>query len=279
MYRNIDKIIEAPFVSLGPHQVRQAIPTQQLEQFSPFILLHHFDLTIQAGEGFKVPPHPHRGFCPITYMFNGRIKHKDSLGNEESIGSDEVQWINAGSGLLHSEEADEAFTLSGGRFQGIQLWINIPASEKMNPPSYLAIRKNQMPVIEEEGIRIQIVSGTLHNQVGPAPSPVTTAMMHLNSNASYTLYPKNNEHVAIYILEGTLQINETKNASSNQFVLFETIENPIALHATENTKLLFLAGQVIHEPLVSHGPFVMNSYEEISAAIHDYQDGKMGILD
>jgi len=116
---------------MGPIKIRQAFPLRGIEQVSPFILLHHFDFTYLPHENnFNVPPHPHRGFSPVTFLFEGSIEHEDSVGNKHVVYNNEVQWINAGRGIIHSEKADKAFIEKGGRSQGIQLWINTPKTEK-----------------------------------------------------------------------------------------------------------------------------------------------------
>jgi len=127
----------APEIQMGPTFLRQAFPVSGLEQIDPFILLHHFDFTKAAGEhDFDVPPHPHRGFSPITFIYEGAVQHTDSLGNDHVIVDNEVQWINAARGIIHGEKIGKAFKEKGGRFQGIQLWINTPKAHKMDPPSY-----------------------------------------------------------------------------------------------------------------------------------------------
>jgi len=136
-YREIKTSIMAPEIQMGPTFLRQAFPVSGLEQIDPFILLHHFDFTKAAGEhDFDVPPHPHRGFSPITFIYEGAVQHTDSLGNDHVIVDNEVQWINAARGIIHGEKIGKAFKEKGGRFQGIQLWINTPKAHKMDPPSY-----------------------------------------------------------------------------------------------------------------------------------------------
>ncbi len=279
MDRNIARTIHAPLVSMGNIQLRQPIPVADLQQISPFILLHHFDFVMQAGHNnFDVPPHPHRGFMPITFMYEGAVAHEDSLGNAQVISDNEVQWINAGSGIIHSEKAGKAFVAKGGRFQGIQLWINLPAAEKMSAPSYQPITKDEMVLIEKEGVQIRLISGKYGDKTGPARAEVFTAMMHMKAGADHHFSFPTTNHVVFYILEGEVSLNETQQAQRHQLILFEKADGEILIRASSDAKLLLLAGNPIDEPLVTHGPFVMNSQTEILEAMRDYQQGRMGVL-
>jgi redox-sensitive bicupin YhaK (pirin superfamily) len=280
LLRAIKSIHTAPETLLGSFKIRQAFPLRNLEQVSPFILLHHFDFTFKPGENsFHVPPHPHRGFCPITFMFEGSIEHEDSLGNKKVIYDNEVQWINAASGIIHSEKADKAAIEKGGRTQGIQLWINLPKSQKMNPPAYQPITKDEIIIIEKEGIEFRLISGTYLDKKGPANSDVLTAMLRIKSNAEDVYEFAANHHVAFYILEGEIVINNQQLIQQHQLAVFENTNGAIVVNAKKDSKLLLMAGAPIDEPMVSYGPFVMTSENEISKAIQDYRQGKMGHLD
>lgn len=278
-FRKIQSIHAASEMMMGSIKLQQAFPLRGIEQISPFILLHHFDFTYNPGENnFHVPPHPHRGFCPITYMYEGSIEHEDSLGNKKVIGNNEVQWINAGRGMIHSEKADKEFIESGGRSQGIQLWINLPKAKKMNPPSYQPITKDEIVLIEKEGVEFRLVSGSYFDKKGPAYSEVVTGMLRMKANSDFTFtFPKTN-NVCFYVLEGELTLNDTNSIKQHDTVVFENMDGDIVLKAIQNAKLLIMSGEPINEPLVTHGPFVMNSETEILEAMRDYQQGKMGFL-
>lgn len=265
-------------VMLGNHRIQQAIPLHGLEQISPFILLHHFDFEMQPGDAsFYVPPHPHRGFCPITYMFEGSVEHNDSFGNHKVINKNEVQWINAGRGIIHSEKASKEMIETGGRYQGIQLWVNLFAKDKMKPASYEPITSSEMTLIEKKGIELRLVSGEMEGHKGPAISDTITAMLRMQPNSfiSFSLPVKNNS--AIYLLQGNAEINGDK-FMHNDLIWFNEEEGEISVAASSEVKLLIMSGQPINEPLVSHGPFVMNTQTEILEAMRDYEQGKMGFL-
>lgn len=278
-FRKIQSIHIAPETMMGPIKLRQAFPLQGMQQISPFILLHHFDFTYKPHENnFSVPPHPHRGFSPVTFMFEGSIEHEDSLGNKKVIGNNEVQWINAGRGIVHSEKADKEFIEKGGRSQGIQLWINTPRAKKMDPPTYQPITKNEIVLIEKVGVEFRLVSGKYLDKNGPAESEVFTAMLRMKEGSDYRFSFPSTNNVAFYVLEGDTKINDTVFANQHSLIAFENDEAEIKLHANSNATLLLMAGEPINEPLVTHGPFVMTSETEIMEAMRDYQQGKMGFL-
>jgi len=279
MYRNIDKIIPAPLVNMGAIRLRQPLPIAGTEQISPVILLHHFDINMQPGHNnFDVPPHPHRGFMPITFMYEGAVEHDDSLGNTKVIGDNEVQWINAARGIIHSEKTGKEFAKKGGRFHGIQLWINLPASEKMKTPSYQPITKDEIVLIEKEGVQFRLVSGKYDGKTGPAKSDVVTAMIRMKERSDYSISLPESNNVILYVLEGNLLINDEKPATQHDLISFKHSDEKINLTAKSDCALLLVSGNPINEPLVTHGPFVMNTQTEIMEAMRDYKNGKMGFL-
>ena len=279
MKRAVERIIHAPKVSMGAMSLRQPLPIAGLQQLSPFILLHHFDFVMEPGHNiFDVPAHPHRGFSPITYIFEGAVEHQDSLGNTKVIADNEVQWITAGRGLIHSEKAGKEFAEKGGRFQGVQLWINLPRSQKMQTPSYQPLTSDEIVLIKKDKAELRLVSGNYEGRKGPARSDVFTAMMRMQAGGEFPFDFPETENVAIYVLEGDVLINEVAEARQNDLVIFKRSRGTVGVKAVAGSKLLVLAGEPIDEPLVTHGPFVMNSQTEILEAMKDYQDGKMGFL-
>ena len=278
-YRQVSRRFVAPEVMMGDIKIRQAIPTNSIEQISPFLLLHHFDKIIEPGDDrFYVAPHPHRGFCPITFLFEGGVEHRDSLGNEFTIESNEVQWITAGRGLIHSEKASKQFIETGGQYQGIQLWINLPAAQKLSSPQYMPITSNMMEPVINNGCELRLVSGTLNGKTGPGPSEVTTAMLRMEPDGFFEFEKPSRENTVIYILEGEIQLNDVTAAGNKMLVTFESTDGPIKILAKKTSKLLLLSGSPINEPLATYGPFVMNTQTEIMEAVRDYQNGKMGFL-
>jgi len=279
MKRAVERIIHAPKVTMGAMSLRQPLPIAGLQQLSPFILLHHFDFIMEPGRNiFDVPAHPHRGFSPITYIFEGAVEHQDSLGNTKVISNNEVQWITAGRGLIHSEKAGKEFAETGGRFQGVQLWINLPSSQKMQTPSYQPLTSDEIVLIKKDKAELRLVSGSYDGQKGPAKSGVFTAMMRMLTGGQFTFDFPETDNAALYVLEGDVLVNEAAEARQNDLVIFKRSRGSVSVKAVADAKLLVLAGKPIDEPLVTHGPFVMNSQTEILEAMRDYQDGKMGFL-
>jgi redox-sensitive bicupin YhaK (pirin superfamily) len=278
-FRKIKTSLLAPEVQMGSSIIRQAFPASRIEHANPFVLLHHFDFTKGPGEHhFNVPPHPHRGFSPITYMYEGAIQHTDSLGNDQVISDNEVQWINAGRGIIHGEKVGREFAEKGGRFHGIQLWINTPKAHKMDPPSYQPITGREIVLTEKEGVEFRLVSGSYDGRKGPARSDVLTAMLRMKAGSREQLNLPVSNQVLLYVLEGRVQLNEVNFAARHQLVVFDHSEGEILLEATEDAKLLLMAADPLDEPIASHGPFVMNTETEILEAMRDYQNGKMGFL-
>lgn len=281
---NIERIEAAHSFRMGEMTVKQPLPARGLNKVGPFILLHHAGpKQIKAGaKKFRIDPHPHRGFQPVTFIFQGEIEHYDSKGNHGLLKAGDVQWMNAGGGIVHSEGPPLSFFEKGGTSEIIQLWINLPKAKKMSDPSYQDIKKDSIPVVEENdgNIKFNIVAGTYKDVKGPAVTATAliamTAEMKEKSETSLT-FPSS--YVAsVYLLSGELIVNKDRKVEGEHLVVFDNAGDSFTLQATTDSKLLILAGEPINEPIVSHGPFVMNSVEEINQAIDDYEAGKMGIL-
>jgi len=273
---------ELEHMSVGPFKVKQPLPSPVLKQVSPFILLHHAGPSKHAPGEIKarLSPHPHRGFEPVTFLFSGKIHHRDSTGSEGFLESGDVQWMTAGSGIIHSEGPSSSFAEEGGVMELIQLWINLPREKKMTNPKYQDLKKKDIPLIEENGFSIHLVAGEFKGQQGPASTftPMNVMMMNFRKGAHLSFdVPESWNHV-LYVLEGSLTTNN-ETAESYNLVVYEKDGNKIEINATADGKLLFLSGEPITEPVVSYGPFVMNYPGEIKQAILDYETGKMGVLE
>ncbi len=278
-YRSVKRILSNILVSLGEDQINQAFPQEELVNLDPFILLHHFDISLNPNQrGFYVPPHPHRGFCPITFVFEGAVEHKDSLGNHHVVEKDGVQWISAGKGIIHSEKSPKKLTESGGRLQGIQLWLNLASDKKMTPASYVPLDAEKIPLFNTDGVELRVVSGELSGLSGPAPSSHITAMLKIEEGFSHQLTLPTNYNSALYLLEGDVTINSNYTLEEKHIVVFENEGGLINIEARQNAKILIISGLAHNEPIVSYGPYVMNTNTEILEALRDYQMGKMGIL-
>lgn len=279
--KTVKKIIPSEKKNLGPKQfVMSPLPNQWVGQISPFIMLDHFGPKhIPAGEPFFVPPHPHRGFAPVTILFEGEVEHKDSFGNIGRIKGGDVQWMTAGSGVVHSEGAPESFSKAGGVLHLIQLWINLPAAYKMITPSYQEIKSETIPVLKEGNSKVRVIAGDYKNLQGPAKtfSPVSLLHVIIPEGEEITIEVEKMFASSYYLTKGQTVVDEY-DVPEQHLVWLSEEGDKITVRAIRDSELLFMAGEPINEPLVSYGPFVMNSKTEIIQAIHDYENGLMGSL-
>lgn len=285
--RQVTRISTSLMTSVGPLSVAQPLPSDTVNYADPFVLLHHAGpQTIVAGaEEHRIDPHPHRGFAPVTFVYRGAVLHRDSLGNESIVGPGEVQWINAASGIVHSEGPAPDLRKTGGALELIQLWVNLPAAHKMDPPSYQELSSPLIPVVRHQGVTLRVVAGTLEAEAGPAvtQSPVTAIMAELETESSYQ-WADDDETALVYVLGGTIRVDDTTVRSRELAILGPGTVVSIAAvegsgtNSSEPISLLLLAGQPLREPLATGGPFVMNTRLEIYNAFMDFQEGKMGTL-
>jgi len=279
--KTVKKIIASEKKNLGPKQfVMSPLPNQWVGQISPFIMLDHFGPKyIPAGEPFFVPPHPHRGFAPVTILFEGEVEHKDSVGNIGRIKGGDVQWMTAGSGVVHSEGAPASFSETGGNLHLIQLWINLPAAHKMTAPSYQEIKSSSIPILQEGNAQIRVIAGVYKNLEGPAKtfSPVSLLHVIVPEGEEINIEVVKGFNASYYLTKGETMVDQYEVPEQHLVWLSEQGDS-ITIKAIRDTELLFMAGEPINERLVSYGPFVMNSKPEIIQAIHDYENGLMGAL-
>jgi hypothetical protein len=278
------KIIVADDIRMGDIKLKQPLPTRELKQVDPFLLLHHVGpLDQQPGERsvLDIGGHPHRGFEPVTFIFKGKVHHRDSRGNDSIINSGGVQWMTAGMGIVHSESAPKEWIEEGGELELIQLWVNLPSHLKMSKPRYQGFQVNDIPVIEMDHgkIQINVISGQLMGRKGPVESltgiQAHTIFMKEETEMNLDLIPEHN--TVLYQLEGRSIINGQESEAFHLTMLSDA-EDHVTIKADEYSRFLMVSGNPINESVVQHGPFVMNNQTEILEAMRDYQMGKMGIL-
>ena len=279
-YRSVSHILESSIIDMGTFQVKQPLPTQNVPQISPFLLLHHFG-PIKVEPGFDpidLGPHPHRGFEPVTFLYQGGIRHKDSLGNEGILEAGDIQWMTAGRGIIHSERASDFFMENGGTIEGIQLWVNLSAQDKMTQPKYQEIRKNDIPIIAENKVIHRLVSGNWNGEKGIVDtfSPMIIIQTSMLSGGKTQISIPENFNACIYILSGEIILNDNFTYPAGKMIYFSNTDEGIGIEGLADTEILVLCGEPIEEPLAQYGPFVMNSQTEIMEAMRDYQMGKMG---
>lgn len=280
--RTVANIIKSESIQMCRTTVKQALPTVRVDQVSPFLLLHHFGphQVAPAEEAFDVAPHPHRGFEPVTFLYQGGLRHKDSRSNEGILKAGDVQWMTAGRGIIHSERASKEFLETGGTIEGIQLWINLPQAKKMAEPGYQDIKVEQIPQwTENEGkVNMRLVAGEYNGLKGPARTftPVLALQLDLAAEGKTFVEIPENYNAIAYILDGEVTLNENFSYKGETLLHFRNDGSGFSFKALEPTRILVLAGEPINEPLAQWGPYVMNTQTEILEAMRDYQMGKMG---
>jgi len=277
---------QSHFIDMGPIRLRQPFPTQHIEMIDPFVLLHHYgpyDIT-ETNNPFDLGPHPHRGFEPITFLIQGEQLHRDSLGHESIVKAGDVQWTTAGRGIIHAEGPTKEFVQKGGTLEGIQLWLNLPSEKKMIEANYQHAKREEFNVItsEDKKVETRIIAGEFDNTFGKVrtQTPVNAFMIDAKVGGEQLISYSNSHQGLIYLLKGKVLVNnvEALELDRNQLMEFQQDGEGFSIKAEEDSKLLFLSGEPIDEPIATYGPYVMNSQTELLEAMRDYQMGKMGFL-
>lgn len=270
-----------------PHWVGDGFPVRSMfsydshgKQLSPFLLLDHagpVDFN-PAKKPRGVGQHPHRGFETVTIVYKGEVAHRDSTGQGGLIGPGDVQWMTAGAGILHEEFHSEEFTRTGGAMEMVQLWVNLPAKDKMTAPGYQAIRNADIPVVAlpDQAGAVRVIAGSFDGHAGPAHtySPMNVWDLRLAQGGVTELALPDGWNSALIVLHGTVLVNGETVSRESQMVLLDASGSKVALEANNDAVVLLLSGEPIDEPIVGHGPFVMNSEEEIVQAFTDFKNGR-----
>lgn len=276
----------AHFVGDG-FRVHNFIPSAQkldMKRMDPFIMLDynskfHFNPS-ETPKGVGV--HPHRGFETVTIAYQGKVEHHDSAGGGGIIGEGDVQWMTAASGVLHKEYHEKEWSKQGGIFQMVQLWVNLPAKDKMSKPKYQAISNSEMKNVDlgDNGF-IEIIAGEYNENKGPAFTftPINLMNAKLKSGGKAEFNFPADFNTAALVIEGNIIVNGEEKVPTNNFVLFKNEGESFTIEATEDSIILIISGEPINEPIFPHGPFVMNSREEIMQAFEDFNTGKFGYLE
>ena len=256
-----------------------------LERFSPFALMdYNAPIKFPASKSPRgIGPHPHRGIETVTFAFQGAVEHHDNAGNHGIIYPGDVQWMTAGSGIMHKEYHEREFQKTGGIFHMIQLWISLPKKDKLTNPKYQELKKENMGNLKlsNNSGSVEVIAGEFQCVKGPAYtfSPMNIYIVNLKSNGILSLKEPGDYNTGILVISGDLDINNTKT-TENDFILFENKEGSIKIdNITSNSKLIVLSGEPLNEPAVAAGPFIMNTKEELRKAALDYREGKFGTDD
>ncbi len=240
-----------------------------VQEYDPFLMLDSFDSTNPNDYTAGFPMHPHRGIETISYVYRGFMTHRDSLGNEDTIGDGEVQWMTAGSGILHEEKLPAA-----ERLLGVQLWLNLPAKDKMVPPAYHSIKNSEIEEIEIENGKLRLLAGEFEGRKGYLSKylPLDYYDLHLDTNASIVLHTERERSVMVFTLLGDAYIGGELVKEKTAVKL--TSGDYVEIKATDkNTQVLFMSSTILDEPVVWGGPIVMNTKEELNKALDDLRKG------
>jgi redox-sensitive bicupin YhaK (pirin superfamily) len=250
---------------------------------SPFLLLDHIGpgKLLPSTKRRGVDDHPHRGFETVTIVYAGELEHRDSAGHGGLIRAGDVQWMTAASGLVHQELFSDAFTQRGGPFEMIQLWVNLPAADKMGPPGYQNLTRADIPVLAlpDDAGTVRVIAGAFDGMAGPAATHTRMNVfdVQLAAGTSATFPCEDGDTALVYLRSGRLQLAADEVLEENAMAVLSAHGAGVAVTATEASRLLVLSGARIDEPINGHGPFVMNSYDEILQAYDDIKTGRFGI--
>lgn len=279
--RKIKKIHKAEYRPIADLVTYSPLPTRSLSQIDPFIFLNHhgFQTYPKNNQGLPFGPHPHRGMETVTFILEGDILHKDSSGHESVMGPGGVQYMTAGRGLIHEEVSSAEFKRNGGDLEILQLWLNLPAKNKMIEPNYVGLQKEEIPTLELDGgkVKVQQLFGEWNGVKGAFEEtfPLTMSTIYLEKGGKFEKSIPANENIFFYIVRGELQVNGVEIPFRN-LVEFTNEEGNISVEALEDSILILGQAIPFNEPMVSQGPFVMNTQKEIQEAYQDYQAGKFG---
>lgn len=272
------------------HWVGDGFPVRSLFSYdgqgkllSPFLLLDYAGPTYfsPTEQPRGVGPHPHRGFETVTIVYKGGVAHRDSIGQGGIIGPGDVQWMTAGSGILHEEFHSAEFSQAGGELEMVQLWVNLPARHKMTAPGYQALSKHEIPIVNlpKEAGTARIIAGKFDDAKGPARTFTSMNVwdLSLRQNSDITLTLPDGWSVALIVLRGSVCINASdRTINESELVILDRAGQNLTIEATKDASILLLSGEPIDEPIIGYGPFVMNSKTEILQAIADFNGNKFG---
>jgi redox-sensitive bicupin YhaK (pirin superfamily) len=280
-YKTIRRLHPALRDDIGDLITQRPVPGPHVDQVDPFLFLNHHGPQVYPphNRGLPFGPHPHRGFETVTFILDGLLAHRDSAGHESVIGPGGVQWMTAGRGLVHAEVSPREFMERGGALEILQLWVNLPAALKMTEPRYVGLQRDQIPVLESDGgkVRMQLISGQHGGVTGPVESltGVFMSTVEIKAGARLHLGGLLRRNVFLYVVRGVIGV-APETVSAFHLCEFEAQGDELDIVAEHDSVLLLGHAEPIGEPVVAHGPFVMNTRDEINQAIRDYQAGKFG---
>jgi redox-sensitive bicupin YhaK (pirin superfamily) len=281
--RRIADIVSAEHTYEGEgFGVFRPFPTAHLSMLDPFLLLDEMEPADHApNQAIGTSDHPHRGFETVTYMLEGEFEHADSQGNHGTIRAGGVQWMTAGAGIVHREQPAERIRRDGGRTHGFQLWVNLPAAEKMITPAYQGFEPAEIPTVTADGVTRRVIAGELSGVRGVADthSPIEYAHVSIEAGATFTADLAADSNVGLYVFAGRAALGPSEQpVVARALVIYERSPGAVSVTAIEPVEALLLAGRPLNEPVARYGPFVMNNRQQLIDAFEDYQSGRMGAI-
>ena len=286
--RSVSKIIKSEATQDGEGvTLNRSFPNQYISEFDPFLLLDEIGpINIKPGKQKGFPDHPHRGFETVTYLLEGKFEHKDSQGHAGIINSGDVQWMTAGSGVIHSEMPEKEFSKNGGKLHGFQLWVNLPKSSKMMKPRYQEILQSKIPIgtSKDDNITVKVIAGESLGAKAIINTITPIMYLHFKLERGFRIVqpiPKE-YNVFAYVIQGkgVFDPSDSNKVERGNLVIFDTDGKEVYIQAVEDSKIpfevLLIGGIPLREPITRYGPFVMNTQQEIYKAIEDYRNGKFG---
>ena len=266
--------------------VFRPFPSASLEMLDPFLLLDEMEPVVhRPGSAVGAPDHPHRGFETVTYVLDGEVEHRDSMGNTGLIGPGEVQWMTAGAGIVHSEMPSTRLQTEGGRVHGFQLWVNLPAELKRSTPRYQGLAADELPTVAGDGWRAVVIAGSILGADGPATTHTEIAYAHVELDPGVELGIESpaDHNAGAYVFAGhALAGPENQPVPTRHLAVWAAGRGPLTLatppDVDEPAEILVMTGRPIAEPVARYGPFVMNTRDELIEAIEDFQAGRMGTI-
>jgi redox-sensitive bicupin YhaK (pirin superfamily) len=276
-YKTIQRLHPAMRDDIGDLITQRPVPGPHIDQVDPFLFLNHHGPQVypKHNRGLPFGPHPHRGFETVTFILDGLLAHRDSAGHESVIGPGGVQWMTAGRGLVHSELPEQ----EEGRMEGFQLWLNLPATDKMGEPWYRDIQSPEIPEFATpEGVTARVIAGASHGVAGAVQRAVTEPVyldLHLDQGSSFSQALPATHNAFVYVYRGAVRIGGTEVGQQRMAILDNTEgSDGVTLQADQPARVLLIAGRPLKEPIAQYGPFVMNTNEQIFQAVEDFRAGK-----
>jgi redox-sensitive bicupin YhaK (pirin superfamily) len=276
--RQVERLVVGQPTSDGAGVKLERVLTQNLQRrLDPFLMLDHFSSDKPEDYGAGFPDHPHRGFETVTYMLHGRIRHRDSAGHEGLVSDGGVQWMTAGRGVIHSEMPEQR----DGRMAGFQLWLNLPARDKLREPAYRDVQGPDVPQFEHDGVTVRVIAGESHGVAGAVQRPVTEPLildLHLPPGASFEQPLPATHNAFVYVYAGGLRFDTGCQVLSGRMAILANTPGSDGVRLTAGdapTRALLIAGRPLNEPIAQYGPFVMNTEAELVQAVRDFQAGRL----